>query len=190
MENQATEIKKAIDPNARELKIEGLRLIFPNFAGRPDNYHAEGLRTFHVPIPWELASAFDTMGYPYRTLAAKTDEDAPTPVVKVNVNIEGVYPPKVITIVDETNWMVHNPETIAQLDRMRFKRTDKSRVRFGEFDMTTQAENGFFPFLAIDCVATLYYNRKFKHYSWYLKNFYGHIELDDIQARYAAMGIE
>ena len=81
--------------------MEGVRIIFRNFAGKEGQYNREGDRNFAVLIDEKTAEAMDADGWNIKTLKPRdTDEgseEAPQPYLPVSVNFNG-RPPRIVMI--------------------------------------------------------------------------------------------
>jgi hypothetical protein len=95
-------------PPDNTVMVQGARLVFRNFTGRPGKYNQEGERGFAVVIPDDLANTLLEDGWNVKRFKPREDEDEgePTeyylPVVVKYRNLKGepVRPPRIVTISD------------------------------------------------------------------------------------------
>lgn len=85
-------------PGMQNLTMEGVRLIFRNFAGEERPMNAAGQRNFGVVIPHEAAEQMIADGWPIKFLRPREAEDLPQPWLKVKVKLDGKRPPRVVMI--------------------------------------------------------------------------------------------
>lgn len=87
-------------PNG-DVIIEDARLLFKNFAGAKTRFNDAGKRNFNIVIDDpEVVQQMLDMGYNVRILGKREDDDEVTNVVKVNVNFDSKWPPRVYEVVD------------------------------------------------------------------------------------------
>ena len=77
--------------------MEGVRIIFKNFAGKEGQYNREGDRNFAVVLDDETAKAMLADGWNVKTLAAREEDDSETPYLPVSVNFKG-RPPRITMV--------------------------------------------------------------------------------------------
>ena len=79
--------------------MEGVRIIFRNFAGKEGQYNREGDRNFAVLLDDSVAGAMAEDGWNVKTLRPRTDEEgeAPQPYLPISVNFKG-RPPRIVLI--------------------------------------------------------------------------------------------
>jgi hypothetical protein len=105
----------------QELKpvlLEGVRIIFRNFAGKEGQYNREGDRNFGVIIPDnEIAERMLNDGWNIKYLKPREDDEEPeeTPWLSVSVNFEKGKPPKVM-LVTERGRTALDEATVEMLD--------------------------------------------------------------------------
>lgn len=80
--------------------MEGVRIVFRNFSGRPGPYNREGRRTFAVLLDDKTAKAMARDGWTIKTLKPREiDEDGEEqPFLEVVVNFESNNPPRVVMV--------------------------------------------------------------------------------------------
>jgi hypothetical protein len=80
--------------------MEGVRIIFRNFAGREGQYNREGDRNFGVVLPPDVAEAMLADGWNVKILKPREDdeEETETPWLPVSVNFDKGRPPKVMLV--------------------------------------------------------------------------------------------
>lgn len=80
--------------------MEGVRIIFRNFAGKEGQYNREGDRNFAVLLDEETAQAMAEDGWNVKWLKPREDADegeADQPYIQVSVNFTG-RPPNIVQI--------------------------------------------------------------------------------------------
>lgn len=83
--------------------MEGVRIIFRNFAGKEGQYNREGDRNFGVILPSDVAEAMLADGWNVKYLKPREDDEEetePTPWLSVSVNFDKGKPPKIMMITD------------------------------------------------------------------------------------------
>lgn len=86
-------------PNDNTVLMEGVRIIFRNFAGKEGQYNREGDRNFAVLLDEETAAAMDGDGWNVKWLKPRSEEegDTPQPYLPISVNFKG-RPPRIVLI--------------------------------------------------------------------------------------------
>ena len=106
------------------LSIENARLIFRNFRGEASRYNREGDRNFNVVIPdADLAQKLIDDGWNIKIREGREEGDEPQYRLKVNVNYNSPFPPKV-TMVTRRAQVQLTEDTIASLDRADIRSVD------------------------------------------------------------------
>lgn len=77
--------------------MEGVRIIFRNFAGKEGQYNREGDRNFAVVLDDKTAEAMLADGWNVKTLAQREEDDSETPYLPVSVNFKG-RPPRITMV--------------------------------------------------------------------------------------------
>jgi hypothetical protein len=81
--------------------MEGVRIIFRNFAGKEGQYNREGDRNFAVLLDEKTAAMMDEDGWNVKVLKPRPGDDdeetAPQPYLPVAVNFRG-RPPRIVLI--------------------------------------------------------------------------------------------
>ena len=142
--------------------MEGVRIIWRNFAGKERKYNAEGQRNFTVIIPdEETAEAMLADGWNVKWLEPREeyDEVERTPYLKVNVKYGKGRPPRAVVVTDKNRTQL-DEDTIETLDLVDIKNVDLI-VRPYEYDVN--GKQGI---------------------SAYLKTIYVTIEQDELEERY------
>ena len=94
--------------------MEGVRIIFRNFAGKEGQYNREGDRNFAVVLDDKTAEAMQADGWNVKTLAAREEDDSETPYLPVAVNFKG-RPPR-ITMVTSRGRTTLDESQVEMLD--------------------------------------------------------------------------
>jgi hypothetical protein len=97
--------------------MEGVRIIFRNFAGKEGQYNREGDRNFGVILPDGVAEAMLADGWNVKYLKPREDdeEETETPWLSVSVNFDKGKPPKVMLVTDRGRTAL-DADTIDTLD--------------------------------------------------------------------------
>jgi hypothetical protein len=80
--------------------MEGVRIIFRNFAGKEGQYNREGDRNFGVILDPAVAEQMLADGWNVKYLRAREEDEQPTPWVSVSVSYKG-RPPKIVIITSK-----------------------------------------------------------------------------------------
>ena len=102
-------------PSDGTVVMEGVRLIFRNFSGRPSTYNPPGARNFGVIIPENIADAMANDGWNVKMLDPREEEEEPTPWLPVKIRYDVGRPPKIV-LVTERGKTVLTEETVETLD--------------------------------------------------------------------------
>jgi hypothetical protein len=82
-------------PAENTVLMEGVRIIFRNFAGKEGQYNREGDRNFGVILPDDVAQQMLEDGWNVKYLKPREDDDAEegeTPWLSVSVNFDkGIF---------------------------------------------------------------------------------------------------
>lgn len=99
----------------QDVTMEGVRIIIRNFSGKIDVYNKFGKRSFLVLLPDDVAQAMAADGWNVKYLKPKEEGDTEQPFLKVTVNMDGDFPPRVV-MVTERNKTLLDADTVALLD--------------------------------------------------------------------------
>ncbi len=82
------------------LRLSGTRILYPNFAGQKTDFNNEGDRNFGAAVDPDLAEQLRADGFRVKTIPAYADDPDSTPTdwIKVKVNFNSKFPPKVYII--------------------------------------------------------------------------------------------
>jgi hypothetical protein len=96
--------------------MEGVRIIFRNFAGKEDQYNREGDRNFAVLLDEETAKAMSEDGWNVKWLKPREDDEGEVeqPYLPVSLRYD-VFPPNV-TLVTSGNRTKLDEASIEMLD--------------------------------------------------------------------------
>lgn len=78
--------------------MEGVRIIFRNFAGKEGQYNREGDRNFCVLLDQETAEAMAKDGWNVKALMAREDGEDDQPYLPVTVQFDKGFPPRVVMV--------------------------------------------------------------------------------------------
>lgn len=97
--------------------MEGVRIIFRNFAGKEGKYNREGDRNFGVILPPEIAEAMLNDGWAVKYLQPREDDEEPqeTPWLSVSLNFDKGRPPQIVLITSRGRTNL-DAETVDTLD--------------------------------------------------------------------------
>lgn len=84
-------------PNDNTVVMEGVRIIFRNFAGKEGQYNREGDRNFAVLLDEKTAASMERDGWNVKILKAREEGDEDQHYLQVAVNFKG-RPPRVVMI--------------------------------------------------------------------------------------------
>ena len=84
-----------------DLMLEGVKIIFRNFGGRPGKFKPAGDRGFSVLLDKDLAEALKDDGFNVKTLKPREEGDEPAFHLPVKVKYNGNrYDPTVVLVTD------------------------------------------------------------------------------------------
>ena len=99
--------------------MEGVRIIFRNFAGKEGQYNREGDRNFAVLLDDKVAAEIDEDNWSVKWLRPRSEEEGDTPqaYLPVSVNFKG-RPPRIVLITSRgrTNIDEHGVEMLDWVD--------------------------------------------------------------------------
>ena len=109
------------------LTVEGARMIFKNFEGVEKDYNNAGRRNFCLVLDsQELIDEVVELGIPIKEWLP-ADAEEPVRFIKVNVNMDGNYPPKV-NLISSKNITRLDASSIKLLDHCAFSNVDLTIV--------------------------------------------------------------
>lgn len=151
------------------ITIENAKFVYrPNFEGREEMYNDPGNRYFNVQLPEEIVDAVRRDGWNVKETKPRKDAkpeeiESFVPVSYLEVIVGFKYrPPTIVLIMDGRQTPV-TEETVAMLDSVQFQSFDvvlRGRPWEAAFGSGVKA---------------------------YLQTFYGTVEMDDLQRKYARM---
>lgn len=103
-------------PQDNTVLMEGVRIIFRNFAGKEGQYNREGDRNFAVLIDEPVAAALATDGWNVKWLKPREDGETEDPqaYLQVSVNFKG-RPPRIVLVTSRGRTNL-DESTIEMLD--------------------------------------------------------------------------
>lgn len=151
------------------ITIEGAKFVYrPNFEGREEMYNEEGNRYFNVEVPRDILEPVERDGWNVKYTKPRKDAKPeeiesfqPIPYIEVQVGFK--YRPPTIVVIMDGQQTVITEGTAAMVDSMEFTNIDlvlRGRPWEAAFGSGVKA---------------------------YLQTFYGTVEFDDIQRKYARM---
>lgn len=103
--------------------IEGARLMFRNFSGKPTKFKPAGTREFCVIIEDpEMAQSLRLDGWNVRQLQPRNEEDQPLDYIQVACNYSNI-PPKIWMITSKNKTLL-DEESVSALDYAEIKNAD------------------------------------------------------------------
>jgi hypothetical protein len=96
--------------------MEGVRIIFRNFAGKEGQYNREGDRNFAVLLDEQVAKAMDEDGWNVKMLRPRSEEEGEEPqaYLPISVNFKG-RPPRIVMITSRGRTNL-DEDTVESLD--------------------------------------------------------------------------
>lgn len=94
-----------------------------NFSGRAEQFNERGRRNFAIFISEEQAEQLQAEGFSVRRTRPQNEGDLGSPFVKIFVNMDGDYPPKVY-LVNSQGKVLLDIDTVGELDYTDIERWD------------------------------------------------------------------
>lgn len=111
--------KKEITSN---VIVENAKLIFRNFAGKPDKYNPQGFRTFCVKLEDDVAKTLEKDGWNIKWLEPREDGDPLQAIISVKVQY-GSIRPKIVTITSVGRTIL-DEDSVSMLDWAEMETVD------------------------------------------------------------------
>jgi hypothetical protein len=105
-----------------DAKLEGVRIIFRNFAGEERQYNAKGKRNFSIVLQPDIAEAMTRDGWNVKTRPPREEDMEPLIHLPVKVNYEG-RPPAIYLITSRGRNRL-DQDTVAALDYADIENVD------------------------------------------------------------------
>lgn len=106
--------------------LEGVRIVLRNFAGREDQYNAEGTRTFAVVINRELADTLANDGWNVKQFKEREDAEEgeePEFFLPIKMKFDGMRPPQIVLITSRGRKRISEDE-VEMLDWVEITEAD------------------------------------------------------------------
>ena len=102
--------------NDNTVLMEGVRIIFRNFAGKEGQYNREGDRNFSVLLDAQTAEAMGQDGWNVKWLKPRSEEEGEEPqaYLPISVNFKG-RPPRIVQITSRGRTNL-DEDTVESLD--------------------------------------------------------------------------
>lgn len=110
--------------NDNTVLMEGVRIVFRNFAGKEGQYNREGDRNFAVLLDDGVANAMAEDGWNIKWLKPREDaeDEAPQAYLQVSVNFKG-RPPRIVMVTSRGRTNL-DETTVDMLDWADIKNVD------------------------------------------------------------------
>lgn len=146
--------------------MEGVRIIFRNFAGKEGQYNREGDRNFAVLLDDKTAAVMAEDGWNVKWLKPRDDDEDPTPqaYLPVSVNFRG-RPPRIVQITSRNRTTIDESQ-VEMLDWVDILNVD---LIVRPYEWTVNGKSGI---------------------KAYLQSMYITIQEDPLEAKYSAMDRE
>jgi hypothetical protein len=146
--------------------MEGVRIIFRNFAGKEGQYNREGDRNFAVLLDDKTAAVMAEDGWNVKWLKPRDDDEDPTPqaYLPVSVNFRG-RPPRIVQITSRNRTNIDESQ-VEMLDWVDILNVD---LIVRPYEWTVNGKSGI---------------------KAYLQSMYITIQEDPLEAKYSAMDRE
>jgi hypothetical protein len=150
-------------PNDNTVIMEGVRIVFRNFAGREGQYNREGDRNFSVLLDDKIANDMAEDGWNVKWLKPRdeNEEENPQAYLQVSVNFKG-RPPRIVLVTSRGRTNL-DEDAVEMLDWADIKNVDMI-VR--PYEWTVNGRSGI---------------------KAYLQSIYVTIEEDALEIKYAEM---
>lgn len=113
--------------SANKLVLEGARLKFKNFSGKPSPYNREGDRNFCVIIDDpNLAQQLSADGWNVRVSEPREEGDMPEYYIQAKLNYKSALPPCVYLVVNGGPMVLLEEENLNRLDYANIVNVDLS----------------------------------------------------------------
>jgi hypothetical protein len=104
------------------ITLEGVRILFRNFAGEERQFNPKGKRNFCAIIDEDLAKTLKKDGWNIKVLRPRDEGDQEQCYIPVEVRYNS-YPPKIIMVTSNGQTML-TEETVSLLDTAEIKNVD------------------------------------------------------------------
>jgi hypothetical protein len=111
------------DKKRKDITMEGVELIFRNFSGKEGDMNPKGRRNFCVLLDDDVASAMASDGFNIKQLKPREEGDTPRSFVKINVNFDSAFPPRLYLITARGKTLLE-PEDMPVLDWTQLTNVD------------------------------------------------------------------
>lgn len=108
--------------SSENIKIEGARLIWRNFAGRKEEYNPEGRRNFCVIINPDSVNELRSLGWPIKERAGRDEEEDSFFYLQVKVKYDR-FPPRIYMVTSKKKTLM-NEASIGELDYAIIRNVD------------------------------------------------------------------
>lgn len=111
----------------KPVRMEGVRLVFRNFEGRPGPFNREGVRNFGIVLPPDIAEAMERDGWNVKYLKPSEEDqeegiEQGPPWLPVEAAFHKGRPPKIMLVTSQHPEGTRlNDDTVEQLDGVDIK---------------------------------------------------------------------
>ena len=133
--------------------LNNVGIIFPNFAGRTDQYNKNGVRSFSVSISHETAEAMLADGFnvkfPKPNPEIDPDDDRRLPTLNITVSNDHdniPYGVRIFLVDGETEQRIDN-NNLDMFDMLDGLDIDYANVKFSIYDWSVNGNSGRKPYL-------------------------------------------
>lgn len=163
-----------------ELKLEGVRLIWRNFAGEKKLFNETGKRQFSIPLDEPMALELREMGWNVRDNQKKVDAGEAAELLYhlgVTVKMDGRVPPRMFVVAQ------------------KWSETDQKQI-----SVRTLIDDKDVPASVLDFAPIEYVDLILRPFNWdvngkqgvsaYLKTLFAFLRQDELESKYAHIPIE
>lgn len=107
---------------AKNIAIEGAKILFRNFEGAEDKFNRAGDRNFCVALTQEKADELSAQGWNVRMIAPNDNYDDPLFYIKVCVQYKNI-PPKIYLVTSRGKTLL-DENTVGEIDHIDIANAD------------------------------------------------------------------
>lgn len=107
---------------AKNIAIEGAKILFRNFEGAEDKFNRAGDRNFCVALTQEKADELSAQGWNVRMIEPSDNYDDPLFYIKVSVQYKNI-PPKIYLVTSRGKTLL-DEDTVGEIDHIDIANAD------------------------------------------------------------------